>query len=189
MSQVKIIQIALLAAVLTGCASTPAPQSEPVERQRVGSLATKSASQTSVHSQLVESKIKLPPRKVDARSHHCLAEAIYWEARGEGDNGMLAVSSVIHNRVNDERFPDTVCEVIREGGEAPPCQFSWWCDGKSDYPTDRSQWGEILDLSYTILATRPEDPTDGALFYHATYIKRPWQRELTAHIGNHIFYR
>ena len=88
-----------------------------------------------------------------------------------------------------ERFPDTVCAVVYEGGETPPCQFSWWCDGKSDYPADRKQWGEILELAHHYLATRPEDTTQGALFYHATYIKTPWRRELTAQIGNHVFYR
>jgi N-acetylmuramoyl-L-alanine amidase len=189
----KTIRIALLAAVLTGCASAPQLQVETEDAHRIDTLAAQSANQTSTppppQPQPSELEIKFPPRLVDTQSHHCLAEAMYWEARGEGADGMLAVSSVILNRVKDERFPGTVCAVIREGGESPPCQFSWWCDGKSDYPTDRAQWGEILDLSFTVLATRPKDPTDSALFYHASYLKTPWRRELTAQIGNHIFYR
>jgi len=186
---VRIIQIALVAAVLAGCASAPAPHSDPAEVQFIAMPAVERMSLPSPQPQPVELQIELPLRKVDARSHHCLAKAIYWEARGEGEDGMLAVSSVILNRVKDERFPDTVCTVVYEGGEAPPCQFSWWCDGKSDHPTDRAQWGEILELAYTYLATRPEDTTEGALFYHATSIKTPWRRELTAQIGNHVFYR
>ena len=111
------------------------------------------------------------------------------EFRGEGQHGMLAVASVILNRVEDERFPDTVCGVAYEGGESPPCQFSWWCDGKSDHPTNQAKWSEIDSLANEYLATSPEDPTDGALFYHANTIQNPWRRQLTARIGNHIFYR
>ena len=187
MTIVRLIQIALVTVVLAGCASTPAPQRAAEEIQFIAMPAVERMRPP--QPQPVELHIELPLRKVDARSHHCLAKAIYWEARGEGEVGMLAVSSVILNRVKDERFPDTVCEVVYEGGEAPPCQFSWWCDGKSDYPTDRAQWGEILELAYTYLATRPKDTTEGALFYHATSIQAPWRRELTAQIGNHIFYR
>ncbi|MGI9341973.1 MAG: cell wall hydrolase [Gammaproteobacteria bacterium] len=187
----KTIHIALVAALLAGCASVPAPapQIETEEVQFIAMPAVERMSPVIIQPQPVELQIELPLRKVDTRSHQCLAEAMYWEARGEGEEGMRAVSAVILNRVKDERFPDTVCGVIYEGGEAPPCQFSWWCDGKSDYPTDRAQWGQILDLSYTYLAKRPADTTEGALFYHATSIQNPWRRELTAHIGNHIFYR
>ncbi len=186
-STLKILQSALLAALLTACASAPEQLSTSAEVQEVDLVASNSTSET-----LVAAEVKVEPIRrypVDAQSHHCLAEAVYWEARGEGEDGMLAVSAVILNRVKDERFPDTVCEVVREGGESRGCQFSWWCDGKSDHPTERELWVEILELSHTYLATRPADPTDGALFYHANYIKRPWRRQQTAEIGKHIFYR
>ena len=61
----------------------------------------------------------------DPESQHCLALAMYWEARGEGRQGMLAVGSVVLNRVRDQRFPNSVCGVVYEGGEKPPCQFSF----------------------------------------------------------------
>ena len=67
----------------------------------------------------------------------CLAVAIYFEARSEPIAGQLAVAQVVLNRVADERYPDTVCEVIMEGPTYPSghpvrdkCQFSFWCDGK-----------------------------------------------------------
>ena len=189
-STLKILQIALLAAVLTACASAPEQPGTSAEMQDADLVASNSTSDASVEA--VSAEVKAEPIRryaVDARSHHCLAEALYWEARGEGEDGMLAVSAVVLNRVEDERFPDTVCEVVREGGESRGCQFSWWCDGKSDHPTERELWIEILELSHTYLATRPADPTDGALFYHANYIKRPWRRQQTAQIGKHIFYR
>ena len=74
----------------------------------------------------------------DRAAQHCLALAMYWEARGEGEKGMYAVGSVVMNRVRDERYPAHACAVVKQGGEAPPCQFSWWCDGRSDRPTDAS---------------------------------------------------
>jgi N-acetylmuramoyl-L-alanine amidase len=114
---------------------------------------------------------------------------MYWEARGEGQDGMKAVGSVVLNRVEDERFPDDPCAVVYQGGETPPCQFSWWCDGKSDRPTHEGLWQTSLALSTDLLNDRPADPTYGALFFHNTSIGKPWKRTRTTRIGNHIFYR
>lgn len=113
---------------------------------------------------------------------------MYWEARGEGREGMLAVGSVVLNRVADSRFPDSACNVVYQGGETPPCQFSWWCDGRSDRPTDREQWAVSLAVAEELLTTHPPDPTNGALFFHNTSIRAPWRRMLVARIGNHVFY-
>jgi spore germination cell wall hydrolase CwlJ-like protein len=62
----------------------------------------------------------------------CLALALYWEAKTEGPEGMLAVASVVLNRVAHPQFPSTVCGVVKQGGERPPCQFSWWCERRHD---------------------------------------------------------
>jgi len=185
------IQIVVLAALLTGCASAPQQPSEPDVSYRVDKPRVESVRVTDAQTQQSPHKVDIlpPAREVDARSQQCLALALYWEARGEGRQGMLAVSSVVLNRIEDERFPDTVCGVVYEGGESPPCQFSWWCDGKSDDPINQAKWSEVFSLAHTFLARRPQDPTDGALFYHATSIQNPWRRQLTAQIGNHIFYR
>jgi spore germination cell wall hydrolase CwlJ-like protein len=185
------IQIVVLAALLAGCASAPQQQSELDVSYRVDKPDVDNVRVTYSKTQPSPDKVDSPPQvyEVDARSQQCLALALYWEARGEGSQGMLAVSSVVLNRVEDERFPDSVCGVVYEGGESPPCQFSWWCDGKSDDPTNPEKWSEVLSLAHTFLATRPQDPTDGALFYHSTSIRTPWRREQTAQIGNHIFYR
>jgi len=127
--------------------------------------------------------------EVDAGSKQCLALAMYWEARGEGREGMKAVGSVVLNRVQDARFPDSACEVVYQGGETPPCQFSWWCDGKSDRPTHAAIWESSLRIASEMLTDRPVDATHGALFFHNTSLRNPWQRTRTARIGNHIFYR
>ncbi len=114
---------------------------------------------------------------------------MYWEARGEGRDGMAAVGAVIRDRVKNKSFPNDYCAVVYQGGETPPCQFSWWCDGKSDRPTNQTQWALALGTADDLLAGRISDPTNGALFFHSTAIRRPWNRTQTARIGGHVFYR
>jgi spore germination cell wall hydrolase CwlJ-like protein len=124
-------------------------------------------------------------------SSRCLALALYWEAKTEGPDGMLAVASVVLNRVAHPAFPSSVCAVVTQGGEQPPCQFSWWCDGKSDRPTDPQAWSLARRLARAALAEAPPDRTKGALFFHNTSIATPWlrKRQRTAQIGRHVFYR
>lgn len=159
-----------LAVLLTSCSTSP-----PRPAEDVGSVSQ-------------QQSIELPGRP-DPEAQHCLALAMYWEARGEGRPGMLAVGSVVMNRVEDHRFPDSVCGVVYQGGETPPCQFSWWCDGRSDRPTDAAQWSVSSKLAAELLSSAFDDPTDGALFFHSTSIRAPWRRARTAQIGGHIFYR
>ena len=121
----------------------------------------------------------------------CLALALYWEAKGEGPDGMRAVASVVLNRVAHPQFPNTVCGVVTQGGENPPCQFSWWCDGNSDRPTEPQAWRLARQIAQDALAKRPSDRTRGALFFHNASIATPWvrKRERTVQIGRHLFYR
>ncbi len=121
----------------------------------------------------------------------CLALAMYWEAKTEGAEGMGAVAAVVLNRVAHPKFPATVCAVVQQGGEQAPCQFSWWCDGRSDQPTEAPAWDLAQHLAKAILADRPRDPTRGALFFHSETISTPWgrPRQRTVQIGRHIFYR
>ena len=121
----------------------------------------------------------------------CLALAMYWEARGEGRHGMVAVGWTILNRAGSAHFPATPCAVVYQGSERGPCQFSWWCDGKSDQPRDRYSWTWARVIAADLLVDPPQDPTNGALFYHSKSIPVPWTRTRvrTTRIGNHIFYR
>ena len=82
---------------------------------------------------------------------HCVALAMYWEAKAEGDAGMLAVGQVVMNRVVHAEFPTTPCAVVKQGGERPPCQFSWWCDGKSDEPTELEHWQRANELALSLI--------------------------------------
>jgi N-acetylmuramoyl-L-alanine amidase len=139
--------------------------------------------------------VTLYANDVSARSleveHQCLSLALYWEARGESRPGMVAVGWTILNRTQSSDFPGTPCGVVYEGGERKGCQFSWWCDGKSDRPRDHDSWIRARVIAAELLMNPPPDPTGRALFYHSTSIRVPWkrQRHRTTQIGHHIFYR
>lgn len=123
---------------------------------------------------------------------HCLALNIYHEARSEPLSGQVAVAQVTLNRVASNAFPRSVCEVVKQGGpQRNGCQFSWWCDGKSDQPTEPKAWRRSLDLGRRVLAEQVTDPTRGALYYHANYVKPRWARSFqrTTQIGRHLFYK
>jgi len=122
----------------------------------------------------------------------CLALNIYFEARSEGEQGQLAVGHVVMNRVADRHYPSTVCNVVRQGGEKRRnrCQFSWWCDGEPDKPLNKKAWLKSLKLAIKVYFKHSEDPTDGALWYHADYANPYWSDTLIMgnKIGQHIFY-
>ena len=123
----------------------------------------------------------------------CMALNIYHEARGEPLEGQLAVAKVVMNRVAHPRFPDDVCAVVKQGGEWPfgRCQFSWWCDCRSDRVRDHGSMAAIRSLSREVLSGARHDPSEGALWYHATSVKPAWRRDFVQGpiIGDHIFYR
>lgn len=121
----------------------------------------------------------------------CLALTLYWEARDEGRQGMLAVGWVVLNRRGHPQFPGTICQIVREGGETPPCQFSYWCDGKRDEPADGESWTAARAIAAELLSGPPPDPTHGAILFHRDDVKPAWSGEhrRTARVGRHIYYR
>jgi len=123
---------------------------------------------------------------------HCMALNLYHEARSEDRKSKIAVGWVVLNRAKDGEFPDTICEVIHEGGESPPCEWSWWCDGESDKPQNSNAWAAVQRLARKLLRNPPPDPTEGALWFHHVSIQPPpWaaHSERTVRIGDHVFYR
>ena len=122
----------------------------------------------------------------------CLTEAIYFEARGEGFQGQVGVAEVILNRVDDERWPDTICGVVNQGtGEKYRCQFSYTCDGLPDTVEDQLSWDRAGRYAAAMMEEGPRIFTGGATFYHADYVDPYWAKEFvrTANIGAHRFYR
>ena len=84
----------------------------------------------------------------------CLATNIYHEARSESTIGKIAVAWVTVNRVNTERYPDTICGVVYDAvldSKGNPkrhqCQFSWYCDGKSDDIKNKDAWYEAVQIA------------------------------------------
>jgi spore germination cell wall hydrolase CwlJ-like protein len=122
----------------------------------------------------------------------CLALTIYFEARGEPDEGKLAVGHVVMNRTQHPLFPPRVCLVVRQGGDKLRyhCQFTWWCDGRSDRPRDRQAWTKSRALAGLVYWNYSRDPTAGALWYHADYVWPKWRHNLKPgpKIGRHMFY-
>ncbi|MGR9107329.1 MAG: cell wall hydrolase [Gammaproteobacteria bacterium] len=123
----------------------------------------------------------------------CLALNIYFEARSEPPAGRRAVGHVVMNRVNNTRFPDSICDVVRQGGfeKLNQCQFSWWCDGRPDKPYNHALWLKALQLAFEIYRGESTDPTGGALWYHADSVSPSWSRSYQRgpKIGHHVFYR
>lgn len=130
--------------------------------------------------------------ELDAQEVECLALTIYWEARGQPVTEQDAVAYVALNRLNDDAFPDTVCGVVKQGGtERYRCQFHWWCDGRSDEPTDMTAWRRAKARAKAALLRRSPDPTHGAVYFHHSRTNPSWSSRLerTAKLGPHIFYR
>ncbi|MFL2770887.1 MAG: cell wall hydrolase [Rhodospirillaceae bacterium] len=124
----------------------------------------------------------------------CLALNDYFEARGESLPGRLAVAKVVLNRVMDSRFPSRICDVVRQNKTRSMhrCQFSWYCDGRSDKPYDRKAWRRSLKMAAAVLIKDSSiaDPTGGALWYHAVFVHPKWAGRLNVSgiVGGHIFY-
>ncbi|MBB4659724.1 cell wall hydrolase [Parvularcula dongshanensis] len=120
----------------------------------------------------------------------CLATAAYFEARGEGEEGMAAVAHVVMNRAESEAYPDTPCAVVTQR-RGRSCQFSWYCDGKPDQPKNLARYAEALTVARAVMNGEAPDPTDGATMFHASRSTPYWAQHasMTAEIGSHRFYR
>lgn len=126
------------------------------------------------------------------REQDCLAEAVYYEARGENVRGQIAVAEVVLNRVRHRAYPDTICGVVYQGSErATGCQFSFTCDGSMDRAPRGRAWRQSqLVAKHAMLGFAPQ-LTRSATHYHTTAVNPHWSGSLvqTRQIGVHIFYR
>ena len=153
----------------------------------------------------------------------CMAENIYFEGRAEPMTGKVAIGNVVMNRVASNRHPDTICEVVHEGphreswktrGKDVPdseriywpirnkCDFSWYCDGKSDaimltdyqgrtIQANMDAWVESIKIARMALEGTLPDLTQGATHYFNPSLANPkWQYAFTqvAIIDNHTFF-
>tara|TARA_Y100000389_G_scaffold194215_1_gene223925 strand:- start:189 stop:773 length:585 start_codon:yes stop_codon:yes gene_type:complete len=142
--------------------------------------------------------------EVAHKETQCLATNIYFEARGESHEGKKAVAFVTLNRVESPNFPDNICDVVYQAQYSSwwkihkdrlvpirnKCQFSWYCDGKSDHIRNNSEYESLYRLASEIIVGKHTDNTKGAEYYHAYYVEPEWKHSFvkTAYIGDHIFY-
>jgi spore germination cell wall hydrolase CwlJ-like protein len=148
--------------------------------------------------------IPLPePVDLDPQELRCLAKNIYFEARNQDAMAMSAVANVTLNRVASPDFPDSVCEVVKQGPldgseiEKHRCQFSWYCDGKPDIVPISDDWPEVVAWEWSqliaemVLAGEAPDITEGSTYYHADYVEPHWAEEYTqiTTVGRHAFYK
>lgn len=122
----------------------------------------------------------------------CLAEALYFEARGEPVRGQIAVAEVILNRTQSERFPNTVCDVVYQGSHRRnACQFSYTCDGVPERFDEREAYDRAKRLAAHLINEGRAGLARGAEFYHALTVRPSWAGKLqkVAQIGDHIFLR
>lgn len=126
----------------------------------------------------------MPFISVDHSEHRCLAETIYYEARGESTAGKKAVANVVLNRVNHHRWPDTICKVVYQKG-----QFSW--SNKKYKIREQEAWVESKAIARAIMiqhqTNKRKDNTNGATFFSTGYHHPKTTR--VAKIGSHVFFK
>jgi len=122
----------------------------------------------------------------------CLALTVYHEARSEPLIGQLAVAQIVLTRVEHKSYPSTVCGVVKQGGtHRHRCQFSYWCDMKSETPTDEAAWATALDIAEMAAAGAQIIALQGCTHYYSILFDAPyWTESLieVATIGHHRFY-
>jgi len=187
----------------TGSATVPSLKMSPVVMSLVMQTEQKEIAAPSYFKPLEYNIIKYSDADVS-----CLAKNIYFEAGVESTAGKLAVANVTINRATHANFPNTICGVVQEGihyynvkrDEYFPvrnrCQFSWYCDGMGDNPRKGRTWESAQDLAKKVLVNYYDkaliDITDGATYYHATWMETypRWSKtkKVMASIDRHIFY-
>ncbi|MNH10784.1 Cell Wall Hydrolase [compost metagenome] len=104
---------------------------------------------------------------------------------------MSAVASVVLNRLGKDGFPDTICGVVKQGVESKSCQFSWWCDGRSDQVEEPQRYDIAKEIARKALNQQLKDTTGGALYFHDRTVRPDWAKAYrrTAQTRLFLFYK
>jgi hypothetical protein len=131
--------------------------------------------------------------KSRAKSEKCLAEAVYFEARGEAVRGQIAVAQVVMNRVFSGKYPDTVCGAVYQNKHRHlACQFTFACDNNADVIREPEMWERAKKISKAMLDGQIWLPEVGkSTHYHAYWVRPSWVAEMKKmyKTGVHTFYR
>ena len=135
----------------------------------------------------------LPASVYAQKQQKCLAEGIYFEARGESESGQAAVAQVILNRVRNPAYPDTICGVVYQNEKRRhKCQFSFACDGRAEMIRSQRAWKTAARIGREVTDGKIwMDEVGDSTHYHANYVRPRWGRRMIKvdKIGAHIFYR
>jgi Cell Wall Hydrolase len=128
-----------------------------------------------------------------SREQRCLAEAVYFEARSEPEEGQAAVAQVVLNRMKSGLYPSSVCGVVYQNRHRHlACQFTFACEGKSLRITDSESWRSAARVAKEVLEGKTYlADVGGSTHYHANYVRPRWAKRLKKMdvIGRHIFYK
>jgi spore germination cell wall hydrolase CwlJ-like protein len=127
-----------------------------------------------------------------SRELECLADAVYYEARGETPSGQAAVAQVVMNRVRHPAFPKSICGVVFQGAyNRTGCQFSFACDGSMRHARDVGAWNRARKIAARALAGTMANEVGSATHFHTINVSPGWGPRLlrVAQVGMHIFYR
>jgi len=127
-----------------------------------------------------------------SRDLDCLTQAVYYEARGEGRDGMSAVAQVVLNRVRHPAFPKSVCGVVYQGAaRRTGCQFSFTCSGVMRGRVNQAAWNRARDVASKALSGGVYAAVGNATHFHTTGVSPAWRGSLVrvSQVGSHLFYR
>jgi|GEM_PF-3521842 len=164
----------------------------PIRKKRAAKKTYK-AKKAPYHVPYTKNKIKNYAKQKAYHSNNanrkCLAQTVYFEARGESYKGAVAVGNVVVNRVRSRHFPNSICGVMRERNKRM-CQFSFMCNGHINKKVKPAPWARAVKIADQILSGKAPKYARGALFFHAKYLKmRVARHRYTAKIGQHYFYK
>ncbi len=176
-------------------ASLPQANDEPVKMGESGeSIAAKGeVNAENQHAKTPAERLGLFDEKSRAKSEKCLAEAVYFEARGEAVRGQIAVAQVVMNRVFSGFYPTTVCGVVYQNKyHHMACQFTFACDNVPDVVREPDMWDRAKKIAKAMLDGElwlPE--VDKSTHYHAYWVHPSWVAEMKKmyKTGVHTFYR
>ncbi len=138
-------------------------------------------------------RLGLFDEKARAKSEKCLAEAVYFEARGEAVRGQIAVAQVVLNRAFSGFYPSTVCGVVYQNKHRHlACQFTFACDNVADVVREPDMWDRARKIAKATLDGRLWLPEVAkSTHYHAYWVRPSWVNEMkkTYKFGVHTFYR
>jgi spore germination cell wall hydrolase CwlJ-like protein len=176
-------------------ASLP-PPSEEVAKATEGGESVAPKGEVNADNQRTKTpaeRLGLTDETSRAKSEKCLAEAVYFEARGEAVRGQIAVAQVVMNRAFSGFYPNTVCGVVYQNKHRHlACQFTFACDNNPDVIREPEMWERARKIAKAMLDGQiwlPE--VDKSTHYHAYYVHPSWVNEMKRmyKFGVHTFYR